>query len=97
MPRTYLPTGPHDTLGTRRPQAFRLCDPAGCAMAPCPVRLDKMIGEGEGPHAMSWLFARGDTVRLCRTPSGAYYRLLRGSVRYGRPTRHGRLVVEPWS
>ncbi len=31
--------------------------------APCSVRPDKTLTDGEGPHAKSWLTARGDTVQ----------------------------------
>ncbi len=38
----------------------------------CPVRPDKTLTDGEGPHAKAWLCVRGDTVRLL-TPGLRWY------------------------
>lgn len=48
----------------RLPQYLR---PSCSELRPCPLRPEKLIYEGEGPHALSWLAYRGDTVRLRRT------------------------------
>lgn len=54
---------PMDWAAWRLPQLFR--DMGGYAR-PCTLRPEKLIYEGEGPHALTWLAYRGDTVRLRR-------------------------------
>lgn len=56
-----------DYARLRQPQRFK--DGLGMAvivapLRPCPLRPDKMLYHDEGPHAVSWLAVRGDTVKL---------------------------------
>lgn len=57
-----------DYAAERKPQRFR-CWKDSCTgpiERPCPLhsRAERKLLSGEGPHALSWLAHRGDTVRL---------------------------------